>query len=120
MPTFNHSTKILSLFILGYLLVSHYRPYHTKKEFNNLGLADSGPGLVSLLIVYLFFNKPAKSQSPSLKSALLILTIYLSQELFCLLVPGIIGAFDYKDLIFYIIGFFLIYLLDIRKKALVS
>jgi hypothetical protein len=48
-PQFLHFLKILTLYIIGYFLASHYRPYQNSLGFFDFGLADSGVGLVSII-----------------------------------------------------------------------
>ncbi len=109
--------KIISLFFLGYVLVSHYRPFQNKIGFFDFGLADSGVGLVSLVLVYFVFTPPIINQYKAKENVLMILFVYLSQEIFCYFFPGLIGSFDVKDLVYYIFGFILVYCINVRSRG---
>lgn len=117
-PQFLHFLKILTLYIIGYLLASHYRPYQNSLGFFDFGLADSGVGLVSIIAVYFIFTPPSKSQEQAKKNALLVLFAYLSQEIYCYFFPGFVGTFDFKDLIYYFLGFAIVFFFDIKRRRI--
>lgn len=109
--------KIFSFFLIGYLIASHYRPFQNKLGFFDFGLADSGVGLISIIIVYFLFTPPMKTQVQAKKNAFLILFVYLSQEIYCYFFPGFVGTFDVKDLIYYVVGFILIFYFDAKGRS---
>lgn len=114
-----HYLKILTLYLLGDLLASHYRPFQNKRGFFDFGVADSGVGLVSILAVYLIFTPPGKSQSQAKKNSLCVLFAYLSQEIYCYFFPSFVGTFDLSDLVYYFFGFILLYWFDVKKRGVV-
>ncbi|MDN3667932.1 hypothetical protein QWY93_01070 [Echinicola jeungdonensis] len=109
--------KLISLFLLGYVLVSHYRPFQNELGFFDFGLADSGAGLVSLVFVYFLLTPLNTTQEKANENAFLVLFIYLSQELFCYFFPGLIGSFDFKDMLYYCLGFILVYCFDMKSRG---
>lgn len=104
---------------MGYLLASHYRPFQNSQSFFDLGLADSGVGLVSIIAVYYIFTQPSKNQIQAKKNALVVLFVYLSQEIFCYFFPGPLGTFDVQDLVYYTIGYVLIYWYDVKGREII-
>jgi hypothetical protein len=115
-PILLHYLKISSLYIIGYILSSVYRPFQNSKGFFDFGLADSGVGLISIIIVYLFFAPPSKSLEQAKKTASLVLFVYLIQEIYCYFFPGFVGTFDFKDILYYLVGFFFIYYFDVNSR----
>lgn len=118
-PLFLHYLKILTLYFSGYHLASHYRPFQNRQDFFDFGLADSGVGLVSIIIVYLIFTPPGKSQNQAINNSYKVLFAYLSQEIYCYFFPGFVGTFDFKDLIYYILGFILAYQFDAKGRPVI-
>ena len=106
---------IFLLFILAFLLVNYYRPFKAKHGFFDFGLADSGSGMISIVIVYLFLSKKSMSFLESLKLACLIFSLYLTQEILSYFSP-FIGTFDVKDLLYYFFGLVIVFYFDIRKR----
>ncbi|WP_194774724.1 hypothetical protein [Pararhodonellum marinum] len=118
-PLTLHFFKIIALYLIGYLLASHYRPIQNSQGFQDLGVADSGVGLVSLMAVYLIFTPPSRPQAKAKKNAIIVLSVYLIQEIYCYFFPGFVGTFDFKDLVYYVFGFMLIYWFDVRERKVV-
>jgi len=114
-----HYLKIVTLFLCGYILASHYRPFQNSQNFFDFGLADSGVGLFSLVMIYFIITPPNKSQSKAKENAMGILFVYLAQEIFCYFFPGPLGTFDVKDLLYYTIGFLLIYWNDVKGREII-
>lgn len=116
----SHYWKIFVLFFIGHILVSYYRPFQNDHEFFDFGLADSGVGFVSLIMLYLLFTPPYKNRVESVKNLKLVLSVYLSQEIYCYFYPGFFGTFDFKDLIYYIFSFYFIFLFDIKARKIIG
>ncbi len=111
----SHYIKILALYLIGYFLASHYRPIQNSQGFFDFGLADSGVGLVSMMLIYFLLTSPNKNQLKAKENALLLLFFYLSQEIFCYFFPGLVGTFDFKDLVYYVFGYILLYWYDVKR-----
>ncbi|MFN4000012.1 hypothetical protein [Algoriphagus sp.] len=106
---------IFSLFIISFLLINYYRPIKAKYEFNDFGLADSGSGMISIMIVYLAISKKKMSYLESKNLAIAILLLYIIQEVLSYFFKSI-GTYDFKDIIYYVFGFVIIYYLDIKGR----
>ncbi|MCH7399030.1 hypothetical protein MM236_13580 [Belliella sp. DSM 107340] len=118
-PKILHFKKIFILYLIGYFLASHYRSYQNSHSFFDFGLADSGVGLVSIIIVYLIFTPPSKSRMQARKILFLVLFAYLSQEIYCYFFPGFVGTFDFKDMIYYVLGFVFVYWFDVKRRRVI-
>lgn len=116
-PQSFHYLKIVLLYLVGYFLASHYRPIQNSRKFFDFGLADSGVGLVSIIAIYLIFTPPYKNRFQSKKNSFLVLFAYIIQEIYCYFFPGFVGTFDFKDLIYYLVGFTLIYFFDVNRRV---
>lgn len=113
----SHYWKVIVLFFIGHILVSYYRPFQNKHGFYDFGLADSGVGFVSLILLYLLFTPPNKNLADSFQNAKLILFVYLSQEIYCYFFPGLLGTFDFNDILYYLFSFYFIYLILKGEKS---
>lgn len=118
-PLFINILRILLLYLIGYILASHYRPFQNSLGFFDFGLSDSGLGFIHIVITYFVLSPPYHNQVQAKKVGLLILFIYLSQEVFCYFFPGLIGTFDFKDLIYYVFGFLFIYFFDVKSRRVI-
>ncbi len=114
-----HCLKIIALYLVGYFLASHYRPFQNEERFFDLGLADSGVSFVSIISVYLIFTPPFKSRFYAKRNAIFISFVYLSQEVYCYFFPGFVGTFDFKDIVYYSIGVIVIYWGDVLKRNVI-
>ena len=54
-PLIKHNLKILVIYLIGYFLASHYRPFQNKNGFYDFGIADSGLSMGAIIFVYLVF-----------------------------------------------------------------
>mgnify|MGYP006140109629 CR=1 FL=1 len=115
-PLIKHNLKILVIYLIGYFLASHYRPFQNKNGFYDFGIADSGLSMGAIIFVYLVLTPPYKSISKAKTNALTLLFIYLSQEIYCCFFPGFVGTFDYKDIFFCLCGFGVIYWGDVLRR----
>jgi hypothetical protein len=106
---------IFLLFIISFLLVNYYRPFKANYEFNDFGLADSASGMISIIIVYLVISKKSMPYLKAKELAIWILALYISQELLSFFF-SFLGVFDKMDLIYYLIGFAIIFYFDLKKK----
>jgi hypothetical protein len=119
-PLFIHFIKILILYIVGHSLASHYRPFQNNHGFYDFGIADSGIGLVTFILLYLILTPPNKSRYKANENALAVLFVYMSQEIYCFFFPGFVGIFDIKDLIYYAFGFLVVYYFDVSRRSLIA
>jgi hypothetical protein len=115
-PLIKHNLKILVIYLIGYFLASHYRPFQNNNGFYDFGIADSGLSMGAIIFVYLVLTPPYKSISKAKTNALSLLFIYLSQEIYCFFFPGFVGTFDYKDIFFCLFGFGVIYWGDVLRR----
>lgn len=114
-----HYLKILSFYVIGYFLASYYRPFQNKEVFFDFGLADSGVAFVSLVSIYLILTPPNMSQFFAKRNALYLLFVYLSQEVYCLFFPGFVGTFDFKDIVYCVLGFIFVYWGDVLRRSVI-
>ncbi|TXE02542.1 hypothetical protein [Algoriphagus aquimarinus] len=110
--------KIIIILLVGYVLASHYRPFQNSYGFFDFGLADSGVGLVSVVVLYHLLTPPYKNQTLANTNALLVLFVFVSQEVFCFFFPGPVGTFDFSDLIYYFFGYAVVYLTDVTHREI--
>jgi hypothetical protein len=110
---------IFLLFIISFFLINYYRPFKANYEFNDFGLADSSSGMISIIIVYLVISKKNMPYLKAKELAIWIFALYFMQELLSFFFP-FIGVFDIMDLIYYLIGFVIIFCFDVRKKKVTS
>jgi hypothetical protein len=104
------------LFALGYFLVNYYRPYQIRFNFPDFGLADSGSGMISIIIVYLLLSRRRMDYSESRNLSVFIFSLYVFQELLSYFFPGFIGTFDWKDLLYYFFGFLIVYFFYVKDR----
>ncbi|MCH7407659.1 hypothetical protein [Belliella aquatica] len=111
--------KVSAFLVVGNLLSNHYRPYQNSQGFFDFGLADSGVGLIHILVCYILLVPPKLNYSKAREISLVILFFYLTQEIFSYFFTGFFGTFDWKDLIYYLLGFMLVYEFDVKNRSLI-
>lgn len=111
--------KVIALLIVGNLLSNHYRPYQNSQGFFDFGLADSGVGLIHILVCYTLLVPSKLNRSKAHEISLVILFFYLGQEIFSYFFLGFFGTFDWKDLIYYLLGFMLVYEFDVKNRSVI-
>jgi len=62
-PLVLNNLKILLLYIIGYIISSHYRPLKYSLGFYDFGLADSGLGLLHVSLTYFILTPPFLNQA---------------------------------------------------------
>ena len=112
-PQSFHFLKIVALYLAGDFLASHYRLIQNELKFLDFGLADSGS--VSIIAIYLIFTLLKKIDFNLIKFFFGFIYLHNSRNILPLF-PGFVGTFDFKDLIYFLVGFILIYLFDFNKR----
>jgi Na+/H+ antiporter NhaC len=107
--------SIIILFIISYVLVNFYRPFKASNTFNDFGIADSGSGMISLIIVYLAVSKTKSTYTESKNLAIVIFLLYFTQEVLSYFFKSI-GTYDFKDIVYYVLGFIIIYYFDVKGR----
>ena len=105
---------IISL-LLGVILNRLYRPYIFDQKISDFGLAGSGPGFFSFLVVFFMFRilKPQMNKKDLLK---IILSFYMIQELFS--VFSSVGTFDFVDIVYYFLAYVFLYYFFVKIPSL--
>jgi hypothetical protein len=114
----NNIKRIFSfilLFMISYTLVNIYRPFKESNTFNDFGIADSGSGMISLIIVYLAVSKTKSTYTESKNLAIAVFLLYFIQEVLSYFYKSI-GTYDFKDIIYYFLGFVIIYFFDVKWR----
>lgn len=111
--------KVFALLIIGNLISNHYRPYQNSQGFFDFGLADSGVGLIHFLVSYILLVPPKLNRSKAHEISIVILFFYFGQEILSYFFDGFFGTFDWKDLIYYLLGFMLVYEFDVKNRSVI-
>lgn len=112
---FKKNSVIFLFFLLSFVLVNYYRPIKVNYGYNDFGIADSGSGMISLIIVYLVVSRRKITYFESRNLAIAVFSIYFFQEVLSYFINSI-GTFDFKDIIYYLLGFVFIYYFDVKGR----
>lgn len=104
------------LLFIGHYLVSVLRPFLLVRNIFDFGVAYSGPGTISIIVSYLALTNHYDSFENSRNILNIIFGVFLFQEVASFVLPEIIGTFDLFDLIYYFLGYAIVYRLEVSRK----